>query len=742
MGTEIFGRKDMSGKARSFKLITGTSLITMMMGSSLGASFGHAQGGDGDENFAFDEIVVVARKRSESLQDVPVTVTAFSGQAIRDAGIERPADFIALTANMTLVETNNAGSTFIVLRGITQNRNSEPSVAVVVDGIQQMSPAQFNQELFDIQQIEVLKGPQGALYGRNAIGGAIVITTEPPADEFEGRVKAGIESGFGYKAQLSVGGPVSDTLKYRLSAAIIDTDGYIENEFLNEKADPYKDISIRGKLLWEPTDNFSADLRVSYSELRTQALYYNIVSDVNDVSLPVRVNNPGQDDRDVISLALKMQYDLGGAILTSVTAYESLEEIYTGDAFDFLPIEESLFFSFLGFDLNQSQFLDMDAWSQDIKISSDTDGDFSWIVGAYAVGTNRYVSTGNMVDTGNGVFPVFRTPSTNPLNPQATFLADEQDNIAWAVYADATYQFSDTFEVNASLRYDEDKREQTTLTPEGYLPNVPGFPQGKFGEVRERTFTKLQPKITFKYSPSENLNLFAGFSTGFRSGGFNQTGVGAIAFTNSILGVDDVFEAEVAETFEVGFKSKLLNGRMILNGSVFSTTSENSYFFLFLAQNSTQNLGTVPEGKLKGFEIESVFRVSDGLDINVGFGYTDSEITDFLNPAWIGNKLPQVSEYTLNVGAQYTHQISDDATMVARVDYQRIGNTWWDLENSTVRKPVDLVDARLSVEWDDWTVTAWAKNLTDKQYNAEFSPGGFVFKAKPRRYGLDISRSF
>ncbi len=145
------------------------------------------------------EVIVTARQRAETLQNVPAQVTAFTSQTIEDKGIERPRDFIQSTPNVTLVETQNAGTSFVVIRGISQARNSEPSVSVVVDGVPETQPAQFNQDLVDIQQIEVLKGPQGALYGRNAIGGAILITTKQPSDDWEGRVTAGYESGPGGK---------------------------------------------------------------------------------------------------------------------------------------------------------------------------------------------------------------------------------------------------------------------------------------------------------------------------------------------------------------------------------------------------------------------------------------------------------------------------------------------------------------------------------------------------------------
>ena len=148
-----------------------------------------------------------------------------------------------------------------------------------------------------------------------------------------------------------------------------------------------------------------------------------------------------------------------------------------------------------------------------------------------------------MIDTGNGVFPVFREPSTNPLNPQFSFLADRQDNFAWAVFGNLAYDLTEQFHIDASLRYDRDRRRNTTLTPTAFLPNVPGFPPGSTGEVRRAVFDELQPKLTLTYEASRDLTLYGGYSKGFRSGGFNQTGVGAVAAANGIVGVRDLFEA-------------------------------------------------------------------------------------------------------------------------------------------------------------------------------------------------------
>ena len=220
---------------------------------------------------AIEEIVVTARKRNENFQDVPMSVNVFTAQEIAAAGIESPRDFIAMVPNMTLVETQNIGNSFITIRGISQARNSEPSVAVLVDGVLETNPYQFTQALYDIKQIEVLKGPQGALYGRDAIGGAIIIHTADPSDHFEASTRIGVGNGLAEKAQLNLSGPLDSagTLKYRASFNYYNTDGYLENVYLDRKADPYRDYSGRLRLLWDAADNFTADLRLMYDKAQT-----------------------------------------------------------------------------------------------------------------------------------------------------------------------------------------------------------------------------------------------------------------------------------------------------------------------------------------------------------------------------------------------------------------------------------------------------------------------------------------
>jgi iron complex outermembrane receptor protein len=717
---------------------------------------------------SLEEVVVTARRRDETFQNVPITVNVFTAQQIQSAGIENPRDFVAMVPNMTMVEVQNVGNSFITVRGISQARNSEPSVAVLVDGVLETNPYQFNQELTDIQQIEVLKGPQGALYGRNAIGGAIIIHTVDPADHFEGTSKVGIGNGTSEKAQVAVSGPIDSagTLKYRASLNFYNTDGYLQNTYLNRKADPYRDYSGRLRLLWKPGDQWSADLRVFRDRVETTAYYYIIPRDneanvfstfttlpnANDVTSPIQDNNLGVDYRDVVDTALKLDYNAAFGTFTAVSDYNHTKEIDTGDAYDFRPVKNSIAYNvfFAGIppslggplDESQSQFIDMKTWSQELRFTANKVGGFSWLAGLYYVHTERFISTDNIVDRGDGVPRVYQNPLIDPTNPFATntnvtFLSDSQNNNAWAVFGDATYEFTNQLELDAAIRYDEDSRQNTTDTPTHFLPDPTAFN----GEVRKHTFSETQPKATLRYKPTDNLTVYGGWSRGFRSGGFNQTGVGAIALASGHLGVHDLFNAEVADTWELGAKSQFLDRRLNANLSVFHTQSHNGYFFYFDATTSTQNLGNL-DATYKGVELELTAKATDRLDLYANFGYTDGKITRMEDPTVVGNKPPLLTKDTVGAGFQYRQPLVDGINGTLRLDYQQIGRTWWDPYNVTSRDPVNLIDLRAGIEGDRWTVTAWSKNLTNKIYNAEFSSGGFLWRALPRRYGVDFTFKF
>ncbi|HKE83853.1 MAG TPA: TonB-dependent receptor [Vicinamibacterales bacterium] len=715
-------------------MVSGSGVITVDMALTVGAA---------------EMITVTARRRDEASLDVPGAINAFTAADVKTAGIDRPQDFIALTPNMSLVQTQNQGTSFVTVRGISQARNSEPSVAVLIDGVQMANPSQFNQELFDIDTIQVLKGPQGALYGRNAIGGAIIINTKPPSDVFHSNVTVGSDSGPGINVRGNVTGPISGTLKYIASASVLDTKGFIKNVYLNENADPFRDVSGRLRLVWEPSKELSADVRVYGSAVRTQALYFNITESVNDTSLPVRVNNAGVNDRNLFGTSLKLDYKRPLGTLTSVTAYDKLNELLTGDQFNFLPIPESVLFKFFGADQAQHQFLDVNAVSEAVQFASPATKRVRWIVGGYLISTDRFISTGNVFDLGTGEVPEVKRHPLPLFNPQFTYLADSQDNFAWAMFANVDVNLTDKLELSTALRYDRDHRENTTETPAEFIP-APLVGTAFPGEVRTDTWDDLQPKVTLRHKPTRDSTLYVGYSRGFRSGGFNQTGVGAAG----IPGINDLFDAETADTYEGGAKAEFLDRRVGANVSVYHTQAKGTYFFVFDPTTSTQNLGNLDRVDYTGAEFEVRGRILEGFDGYVGLGVTDSDIKESRRAASdVGKEAPLVSRYTANVSLQYRHPLRSALSAFVRSDVEVIGPTWFYPDNFTERDPVTLLNVRLGVDSKSWSATVWAKNLTDNKYNAEWSPGpmffpnpgytnNFVFKALPRRWGVDLNYRF
>ena len=297
-----------------------------------------------------EEIVVTARKRSESLQDVPIAVTAFTSSQIESAGIERPGDFIGLTPNVSIVDAANVGDTQVTIRGQYSTRDAESSFAYVVDGVLITNPNGFNGELFDIDQIEVLKGPQGALYGRNATAGAIIVQTKRPTDEFEARIKAGFGDDNLKKGQAMVSGPlIEGKLFGRLAGSYRDSDGQFETKFTGDDdgVNNIEEKDIRGRLIWEPNDRLSVDMQGSYRDVDAGAINFNatfalpgaaafigdpaLYQDVNDTDFKYIFNVPGENEQDNTFFSIKADYELDFATLTLIGSYDSLNENLISD---------------------------------------------------------------------------------------------------------------------------------------------------------------------------------------------------------------------------------------------------------------------------------------------------------------------------------------------------------------------------------------------------------------------------
>ena len=419
-------------------------ISTLALTAAASVQIASAQSDASSPQYAEDEVIVTARQRSESLQDAPVTVTALTETEIERIGISAISDYANLVPNLFLVETQNATFSFPNIRGITQSRNLDPSVAIVVDGVLSTSPIALSQELFDVQQIEVYKGPQGALYGRNAIGGAINITTKKPSNEFEGLLRLEYGNGKSGKAQAVLSGPIiEDQLYARGAFSFRDSEGVRENVTLGVPSDGSRNVSARTRLLWEPTDNFSADVRASFSDDTGTAIGFidiapifiettpgsginfgnqiglfppftpnansggtvtndgrpatdflvegqlaNIGDADNIDSFDVQTNLLGIDEREIYNLALKLDYETDFFNITSVSSYDEASNATRGEQPPRTAVNTQI----------NSQYRTSEAFSQEIRFTSPDEQRLRWIAGGYAAFTDTFLSTTVQLD--------------------------------------------------------------------------------------------------------------------------------------------------------------------------------------------------------------------------------------------------------------------------------------------------------------------------------------------------------
>jgi len=700
------------------------------------------------------DIIVTARYRAERLQDVPIAVTAFGQEEIKDAKIDRVGDFINLTPNVTITQSESSGLSQISIRGITQVRNSEAPVAVVVDGVLQNNPRQFATELLDINSIEVLRGPQGALYGRNATGGAIIITTVQPTNDFAGHVRAGYATGDEYVGEASIMGPiVRDRLLFRIGARYTDRRGYFDNIYLHEKQDPYRDLTASGLLKWTPTSALTVDLRGSLSHTRGGALDFtyqpaNLAPDgvSLDLTNPFNANpgdadrvsrtfystNRGYDSRDIEDVSLKVDLDLGFATLTSVSAYNWLEEFVSGDQVPYTASRNEF-----GLDGTQTQYIDIHAFSQEVRLTSPSTGRFRWMLGGYFLDSKRFIGTTTGFDDGTGIARVERVPRpATATNPTLSFFGDDNTNRDYAAFGNIDYDIVPKLQASFALRYDKETHRQFVS---------PYNSGGNPGGVNHASFDKWQPKVTLSYKPSDTANFYASYGEGFRSGQFNQNGTSAAAQAAGLAGVSDEVPQENTSTYEIGTKLQLADRRVRIDAALFDTTVDNQQYFVFIGAIGAQVLVPIDRVRLRGGEISANADLGSGLSANASFGYTDGEIRKYsVTPADVGNDAPYVPKTTINAGLQYRTPITDHVDLFARADYRRLGKQYWDPENTTARSNVDLADFRLGVEDPNgaWSLIGSVENAFDKRYNSEYVLGGFAHAAPPRVWRIDLRYDF
>lgn len=742
-----------------------------------------------------EEIVVIARKVSENIQDAPITVNAMTEAQLEDAGVTHTADYIQFIPNVTLAESQTIGTSFLTVRGLSRVRNGELPVAVVVDDVLIVNARQFIGQVFDTQQIEVAKGPQGALYGRNASNGAIIVTTKPPSEEPEGHVKLSYGTANEMGVEGSYSGPLGENAAFRVSGRMLDRDGYFHNVTRDEDVDPYQDRTLRARLSWSPTDTISVDLKGQVSRHEGKGIGFHwpgaaqfeifgiflgtaeelgvtvdqvVTEGANLTGLPYVANNPDRGSRDTSSFSVKIDASWDFADVKSVTTFDELQTSSVADRAPYLSY----------FDGTQHSYVDVSGWSQEIRFTSNSGGPFSWQFGGYYLAWDRLRSTVSGIDKGQGNIRVIDVPefedSTNPTDvAPGSFLSFFEDSYAQALFGSVEWDLTDRFGLTVAGRYDRETREQQvnpyntagrvysradangfnrpygaagcTGAP-GEVPDVNCGAYATFGELLAKTrpsretneaeFSLFQPKVTLAFAATDDINLYGSWGIGYRAGQFNYPGIGTISAT-----ANEFIEQEENSALEIGVKGDYGNFRF--NAAWFASTVDNTQYFPFDGLAFVQVFEDIDEADLDGFELEAAWRPVENLDLYAAYGKTNTEITAYAErPGTVGNDLPYVPSDTFNAGARIEFDLGRGLGFFARIDYERRGEQFWTPENTHPRDTLSLVNLRAGIEGANWTTSLYVNNAGDEEYNSEVVTPLFVHPAPPRVWRVDFRYNF
>ena len=689
-----------------------------------------------------EEIVVTARYRQESLQDTPISITAFDSARIEAAGISDVHDFINLTPNFFARETFRSGVTFLTIRGITTGQQGFAPISYVVDGVKASSIDAINQGvLFDLERIEVLKGPQSALYGAGAIAGAVNVITKRPTDEFEGQIRLGYAEGDDFTFKGSISGPiVEDTLSFRLSGYYRNTDGLI-NTTTGDDLDFEEQGALRGRLLFTPNDVLNLEFRVAYSEIEagaaTQESFsdFNLLNTFNDQT-QARRGIIGEENRDILDVSAKIDVELPFATLTSISSYHEMDQELYGTASWIRPpalgepiviglfgpifgenaVEPAMGFGPMGptghaIDHFQDLVDDFEIFTQDIRLTSNSEGSFRWVAGFEYI--DREIVNGLTLGT------------INPQNTSLTFVNrfDDRNDTIWGAYIHVSLDITEDMELAVSGRYDEDDFSTRLFNPVTGETISSLDENGMPVDKLEAKDSKFQPKVTLSYDWSENLLTYLTYSEGYRFGFFN-TG--------------NLTNPEETKNYEFGLKTNLFDGRVSFNGAVFYIDYSNQQLTSVTSQPPFRLTTNIPESDVLGFEIETSMRVTEALGLSAGVGYLDTEISE------INRKLDAVPKVTANVAVDYVHALGNYLEIFGRFNWRHQGS--FILRSGLFNiHAVDLLDIRLGLRKDNWSVTGFAKNILDEQFATDATDFGIAFVrsySPPSSLGVELGYRF
>jgi iron complex outermembrane recepter protein len=711
------------------------------------------------------ELVVTARRREEKLIAVPDSITAFSSQAIERTGIKSIAEFARFVPNLTYRNqaSYSAAGVYISMRGIGNGQAGWPSVAFLIDGVPLDSQESIgNAGLVDMERIEVLRGPQSAVYGANAIAGAINIVTKQPSNEWEGRVVAEYADGNDLRIGGAISGPlVKDKLAFRIQAQHRQADGLIKSASNGLDLAQRNDFSTRASLLFTPDDRLTMTLTGEYEDTVHGAVYQSKIptraqiDDFSDAYRPRR-RLAGREDHDGFRFSLNAQYDFGGAELVSVTSYsQSHNNLDTSVCYDDpdnpavdnnpLPgvqVTCSLSLVALGSRATQGQIVDVlflaqddfKTFYQDLRLQSNDDGRFRWMFGGSYLSRNAL----NGFDLG----PIF-APAAGGAQCAVGYKLDfaqcgafdirsalwhKRVDHWWGAYAQLSYDIVDKLELTLAGRYDRQRYYNTQYSSQAQTTIVQVRDvNGNLIDRQENKGNNFQPKVQLSYKPTGDFTAYATFSKGFRAGYYN-TGNFAIP--------------EKTTNYEVGAKTAFRGDFGILTASVaaFHIDYSNQQFSRNIPTPPFRVTTSVPKTNIDGAELELNWMPSSKLSLGLTAGYLDAKIVG-------GARSVGAPKLTMSANANYRTPITDKVDLILHGDWNHSSSTYLNVTAPyDIRPTKDYANLRAGVAVGPVTITGFVENLTDEnEAPTSLTASGNAFVRNfitPRRYGALVEYRF
>ena len=638
-----------------------TSALALALPMSFVAN---AQTDDVEDSFTLEEIVVTAQKRAESLQDVPISVSALNSEALATTGFDSLSDLSRLGPSLQL--SNFGPIAFVTVRGIGNENTTaggDPSVALHFDGVYIGRPVGVLFSAFDTERVEVLRGPQGTLYGRNATGGSINYISKKPTQDstFEGDLTYGDYDR--KRVRLAANTPLNDETAVRVVGFWEDRDGFTENTFADGRdANDAENWGVRGHLSYDNGDNFRALFSASYiesggvgsqPELRepfpgsttgqniagppipgTNNYIVNGSPLVNDLRPFIEAEDaPQSQDNQFFLLSATFEYDFENVTFKSITGYvESSFDSLSDQDYSPLPLAE----------LRLTE--DSEQFSQELQLLSNNDGPFNWILGAYYFkedATRRSQFFGSRYDiiaAGAGVESGFD-------------VGGDIESESYAFFVQGTYELSDRLAFTGGIRYTNDSKDGVNSGFQFAFPY-----EGDVGAE----FDRVTYRLALDYDLTDDVLAYASFSTGYKSGGINQVAIPALT--------NPVFAPETVEAFEVGLKSQLLDRRLQLNAAFYANKYDDLQFQVFGL--SGPEAFNASGATVNGVEVEMIALLAEGIQFDGSVGYTDATFDNQIvqGVQLGGNRVQRTPEWTYNAGMTADWDIGESGAMRFRAE--------------------------------------------------------------------------